>query len=134
MHSEQEPDFVAPEAFDDATAREYFADCLSESGDSHLLVAESNGALIGALKCNVSPLASPLRETRALYVEDIYVVPSSRHSGVGTQLIRAAEKLAGELGIKWIKGRVYEFNDPMQAILHRELWKPLFTYYFKELK
>jgi GNAT superfamily N-acetyltransferase len=49
---------------------------------------------------------------RGLYVEDLFVLPESRGHGVGKALLKAAAKVAFELGCGRMEWSVLDWNEP----------------------
>lgn len=64
-----------------------------------MFLAESNGTVVGILRC-VETLNSPLLDPeRYCYVSSVYVRPDSRRAGVLKALLRRADQWCGERGL-----------------------------------
>src|SRR5215469_10402028 len=63
-----------------------------------VLVAESQGALVGFAELSIRPTAEGCRTNRIGYLEGWFVAPAERRKGVGRALVEAAERWARELG------------------------------------
>jgi GNAT superfamily N-acetyltransferase len=80
----------------DRRARDLFASQLRATNET-ILLAESDGAVVGILRC-VESIGSPLLEpTRYAYVSSVYVIPEARRRGVLRALLAEAER--------WCRGR-----------------------------
>lgn len=94
-----------------------FFEQLLGSSDSAVLVADSGARLIGvaAVLMRSSPdFAVFVRQSWAV-LDNIAVATSWRRRGVGTALIRDAERWAEARGAHWLELGVYEFNDDARA-------------------
>lgn len=63
-----------------------------------ILVAESEGRLVGFLEASIRPFVEDCETDNVGYLEGWYVVPEFRRAGVGRALVRAAEQWAKERG------------------------------------
>ncbi|XP_053601313.1 thialysine N-epsilon-acetyltransferase-like [Plodia interpunctella] len=72
-----------------------------------VLIAESAGEVVGYLMWN---RAYSSWTRRALYVEDLYVLPAARRAGVGMRLMRALCELGLAAGVHRIDWHVLEQN------------------------
>lgn len=113
--------------------KNYFKDCFNRSGRSILLIAEEEGGIVGFLKLNIEKLQKFFKEKRVVYLDDGYVIREYRKRGVMQKLIEEAEVVARKKKIKWLKGRIYVFNEPAQKMAKSVGLKPLYAEYFKEL-
>jgi GNAT superfamily N-acetyltransferase len=137
MHCDMEPDFVSKRkisAYSPERIKRYLKDCFSKSGKSYLLIAEDNDKMIGFLKADVVKIQSFFVENRVLYLDDGYVKEEYRRRGVSKVLQAEAEKIAKRRGIRWLKGRIYEFNKPAKEYAKSVGMRPLYSEYFKILK
>ena len=67
------------------------------------LGARTDGELVGI--AHLRPFARPLAAASGLYLDDLFVDPAARSSGVGARLLEAARTLARENGhgvVRWI--------------------------------
>jgi len=97
-------------------SRQFFEQLLG-SPDSAVLVADSGAQLIGVaavLMRSAPDFAVFVRQSWAV-LDNIAVANSWRRRGVGTALIRDAERWAVAHGAKWLELGVYEFNDDARA-------------------
>jgi len=62
------------------------------------LVAELNGRIVGHVLLTRTPLRRGGNEINVLALGPMSVVPSQTHRGIGSELIRASIRLAGEKG------------------------------------
>lgn len=94
-----------------------FFEQLLGSQDSTLLVADSGTRLVGVaavLVRNSPDFALFVRQSWAV-LDNIAVSKNWRRRGVGTALIRDAERWAEARGAHWLELGVYEFNDEARA-------------------
>lgn len=76
-----------------------YAEALLARPDTVLLVAEADGAMIGALAGYVLPKFEQARSE--LYIYDLAVVESWRRHGIATALIEETRRIAREAGV-WV--------------------------------
>lgn len=113
--------------------KDYFKDCFNGSDKSYLLVAEESGEIVGFLKINIEKIQSFFKEKNVLYLDDGFVVKNFRNKGVMKRLMKKAEEIARKRKIKWMKGRIYEFNKTAQKMAKSIGLKPLYSEYFKKI-
>ena len=82
--------------------------------DPHTLVALAGTELVGSLVMNVSFPASEL--SRSLYIRDLYVARTMRRNGVGTAMVRAAARLALDLGFSALEWTTDSANAAARAM------------------
>lgn len=90
-----------------------------ENGD--LFVAEKDGILLGFICINKT---EPIEynelnwslEEEAVVVHRMAVNPSHRRSGIGTELMTFADKLASKKNIKYLKTDTYSMNKKMNSL------------------
>ena len=63
-----------------------------------VLVAESQGILVGLAELSIRPSAEGCRTNRVAYLEGWFVAPEERLKGFGGALVRAAENWARDAG------------------------------------
>ena len=64
----------------------------------HVLLAFDGGRAVGLAELNIRPYAEGCSTDRVGFLEGWYVVPEARRRGIGTALVRAAERWAIERG------------------------------------
>lgn len=88
------------------------------------IVAETNDLIVGfaLFYTNYSTWKG-----KCLYLEDFYVLPEYRKSGIGSELFDEVVKIAKERGVKRMDWQVLEWNEPAisfyrkkQAVLDSE--------------
>lgn len=79
------------------------------------LAFTDGGAAIGMLDARVRNYAEGAPTLRAAYVEDIWVEPGHRRSGVGRALVAAAGEWALEQGLDWLASDTELHNEASQA-------------------
>jgi GNAT superfamily N-acetyltransferase len=137
MHCDMEPEYVSKKiigGYSPERIKRYLKDCFNKSGKSYLLIAEENNELVGFLKADVVKIQRFFVENRVLFLDDGYVKKEYRRRGISKALQAEAEKIARKRKIKWIKGRIYEFNKPVQGLAESVGMRPLYSEYFKILK
>lgn len=83
------------------------------SGADHALeavIAELDGEVVGM--ATFFQTYSTFAARRGLYLEDIYVIPSHRHHGVGTAILRHIARLARERGYGRVEWTTLLWNTP----------------------
>lgn len=80
--------------------------------DHVALLAEGNGLAQGFLLAR-------MRRPRLAYVEDVYVRPSARRSGVAASLFREALRSLRERGAEFVALEVFSENEDARAVYDR---------------
>ncbi|KAJ53599.1 GNAT superfamily N-acetyltransferase [Clostridium tetanomorphum] len=99
-------------------------DFIDDIKKEHLFVKEKEGKLVGFVCINkVQPveyneLNWSLNE-EAIVIHRMAVNPSCRREGIGTKLIKFADKLALENNIKYLKTDTYSLNKKMDALFRK---------------
>lgn len=131
LHRQRVP-WLFRETTEPARSREEYA-ALIEGPDTTLLIAvapEVVGVALVLLK--TTPAFPVFVPAQFGLIDNLYVSPSYRRSGVGTALTRAAEEWARSRGGRWLELGVYEFNEGARAFYEelgyatvtRKLYKP----------
>ena len=100
---------VAPEVIDSTFAR-----LVDERAQPHGLVAERGGGLVGFVHYVFHPTTWAQRET--CYLEDLFVDPGARGTGVGRALIQAVYAAADKAGAASVYWLTQEFNADGRAL------------------
>ena len=85
-------------------------DALLRDPNSHVLVAESQSVAVGYITGRVTVEARRVLSRRGV-VEDWYVVPESRGSGVGAVLLREIEERFAAAGCEVIESATWSGNE-----------------------
>lgn len=85
-------------------------DALMRDQHSHVLVAESQGVAIGYITGRVTVERRRVLPRRGV-IEDWYVVPASRSSGVGALLLREIEQRFAAAGCEVIESATWASNE-----------------------
>ncbi|MFA5025207.1 MAG: GNAT family N-acetyltransferase [Candidatus Shapirobacteria bacterium] len=133
-HSNNESQFINPKTFENTNLKNYLKNCFNHSYKSYLFIAEDKEEIIGLIKLNVEMIESFYYQNRILYIDDIYVSKNYRKQGVAKKLIESAEKIAKKRSLKWLKAKIYQFNEAAQNTFTSSGFKPLYSEYFKILK
>ena len=107
-------DVAFPEGAAERFVRRHF-----EAPQTVLVVAEgeNRGALLGV--CLVGPLVDPLIGTTLPVVLVLHVDPSLRHRGIARELIRDAERILAERGIRQLAARAGHNDDALISMGER---------------
>ncbi len=70
--------------------------------DHLLLVAESDGNIVGYLKAEIEKRSLTKLHDKKLYIRHIIILKQYRNKGIGTQFIKEAEKFAAAKNIPFI--------------------------------
>lgn len=103
---EREPDAVA------ATEESLRAALFAERPLVHALVAEVDGRVVGMAVWYLT--FSTWTGRHSLYLEDVFVEPDQRRSGLGRALLAELAARAGELGCARMDWAVLDWNEPAQ--------------------
>ena len=79
------------------------------------LAFDDTGVPVGMVDARVRNYAEAAPQLRAGYVEDIWVEPDHRRTGVGQALIAAVETWAREQGLDWLGSDTEADNELSQA-------------------
>ena len=85
-------------------------DALLKDRTSHVLVAESQGVAVGYITGRVTVEPRRILPRRGV-VEDWYVVPESRGSGVGELLLREIEERFAAAGCELVESATWSGNE-----------------------
>ena len=85
-------------------------DALLRDRNSHVLVAESQGVAVGYITGRVTMEPRRVLPRRGV-VEDWYVLPESRDSGVGAVLLRELEERFAAAGCELIESATWSGNE-----------------------
>jgi ribosomal protein S18 acetylase RimI-like enzyme len=91
-----------------------FARLIDARAPLHGLVAERGGALAGFVHYQFHPTSWSLRDS--CYLEDLYVDPAARGSGIGRALIRAVYEAADRAHAASVYRLTQEFNAEGRAL------------------
>lgn len=83
----------------------------------HAVIAESEDAPAGL--CLWFPYFSTWRGQSGLFIQDLYVAPHMRGSGLGAGLLRAALEQAGELSPRFLRLSVNHTNEAARGFYAR---------------
>lgn len=109
-------------------------EALLEDKKVHILVAEEETVLGYAILFEEEQKEDELmKERRFLYLDDLCVDKKARGKGVGSLLLREAEKLARSLSYSTITLRVWSFNKKAIAFYQKEGYLPLYEEREKKL-
>jgi ribosomal protein S18 acetylase RimI-like enzyme len=88
---------------------------LMRDRDSHVLVAESQGVAVGYITGRVTVESKRVLSRRGV-VEDWYVAPESRGSGVGALLLREIEERFAAVGCEVIESATWSGNEGARRV------------------
>lgn len=109
-------------------------EALLEEKKVHILVAEEETVLGYAILFEEEQKEDELmKERKFLYLDDLCVDKKARGKGVGSLLLREAEKLAKSLSYSSITLRVWSFNEKAIAFYQKEGYLPLYEEREKKL-
>ena len=82
---------------------------LFEDEICYAFVAEDAGQIIGF---SLYYISYSTWKGKCLYLEDFFVIPEKRQSGIGEQLFQKTVEKAKEIGVKRMDWQVLEWNEP----------------------
>jgi len=88
---------------------------LMRDQNSHVLVAESQGVAVGYITGRVAVESKRVLSRRGV-VEDWYVAPESRGSGVGALLLREIEERFAAVGCEVIESATWSGNEGARRV------------------
>ncbi len=102
-----------------------------QAGDSVLLVAERDRQLVGFTQ--LYPSFSSASMKRVWILNDLFVAPEHRRSGLGQALMKAAEDFAGESDCKGLVLATKNTNAPAKALYEAREWTldVVFDHYYR---
>ena len=95
-HLKESPVFYPGEEFTEDVYREFF-----EDEDTHVVVAEDNGRLVGLIEWNGEGHDLGFAGRKAVNVGEAYVVPEKRGTGLSERLLAYAEHQAKKRGYEY---------------------------------
>ncbi len=101
------------EAPSDPEGARRFISARLEAGDSVIFVAEADGRLLGFTQ--LYPSFSSVSMKRVWILNDLFVAPNQRRSGVGSALLRKAEEFAKETAAKGLVLATQKTNTTAKA-------------------
>ena len=106
-----------------------FIESRLQAGDSVLFVADRSGHLVGFTQ--LYPSFSSVSMKRLWILNDLFVQPESRRSGVGQRLMAAAEAFAATSGSKGLILSTQKTNAKAKALYESRAWQldPQFDHY-----
>ena len=115
----------------DVAAAESFLRHRFEHGESVVFLAHAAGAPAGFTQ--LYPSFSSVSLARTFILNDLFVVPNRRRTGVGSELLRAATDYARSLGAVRVTLNTDIQNTSAQAVYEARGWKrdrEYFVYHF----
>ncbi len=114
---------------------EDFFERLHSSEQSTVLVAESDARVVGVATAvmRTAPDFAVFVAQKWAVLDNIAVSESWRRLGVGSALIRDAERWAQAQGASWLELGVYEFNEQARAFYQSLGYAPVLTKYRRPL-
>lgn len=106
---------------DPALARRFLRERLQHHESVLLLALDGDGEGVGFVQ--LYPLFSSVRAARFYLLNDLFVAPDARRSGVGAALMREAADLARALGAVGMSLSTAHANEPAQRLYASLGWK-----------
>lgn len=91
----------------------------TRSPTSRLWLGVAGGTAVGLLTAHLYVPAPTFREQSLVHIDDLYVAPASRGSGLGTRLLDAAQAWAVEVGADHLRAGVLASNAAGRAFWAR---------------
>ena len=132
-HVDNEADYYNRERVEKSDIETYYTNALN-SDASFVLVIEENVQLSGFGKADIQEVEPWYKEQKVLFIDDIFINKEFRKKGYAKELLQEFEKIAKNNGIKWLKARVYSFNEPAKKLNASYGFYPLYSEYFKIIK
>ena len=127
MHARERPDRFRPT--DQPARSQRLFDAHLANADQALLVAEVDGDVVGLVRVQALerlevPEVPALRPRRYAMVQELVVARSHQRRGIGTRLMREAERWARDRGVTEVGLSVYEFNQPALRLYSKLGYSP----------
>lgn len=106
---------------DDAQTSHHFIRQRLLAGDSHLLVYQQHGELLGFTQ--LLPLFSSVLAAKVWLLNDLFVAEQARRSGVGQALLHASAELARQHGVQRLDLVTAVDNHTAQALYQAQGWQ-----------
>ena len=84
-----------------------------------VLVAEREGEVVGLVTAHPHRPAPLYADRLLVWLDDLYVAPEARGTGIGSALLDAAETFARALGAEAVEAGIRAANGPMRAMWAR---------------
>ncbi len=131
-HVDNEPDYYNRERVKTSDIYSYYTNAI-DNNDSFVLVLDEDGILAGFGKADIQKVEAWYKEQSVLYIDDIFIKKEYRKKGYAKTLLQEFEKIAKNSGIKWLKAKVYSFNEPAKKLNKSFGFHELYSEYFKIL-
>ena len=102
-------------------ARDFLSARISRGESIVLLARASSGGALGFVQ--LFPSFSSVRAARIFVLNDLFVLPSARRTGIGAQLLHAAADVARSTGAVRLKLSTAMTNAPAQRLYEALGWK-----------
>ncbi|MDH7463385.1 GNAT family N-acetyltransferase [Chitinophagaceae bacterium 26-R-25] len=100
-----------------------------EKEESAILVAFVNDEAVGFTQ--LYPIFSSVSMRRAWLLNDLFVKPSARKTGVGNQLLNAAKDFGAETNAKWLILETSEDNFTAQSVYEGNGWQKSSSFFYQ---
>ena len=133
LHAKHHPEFFKMPTSDDFAIS--FFDALLADISVRIFIAEENGEALGCVVCkSMERPENPFTfGMRYLMIDQISVRPDVRGRGIGTALMKEAESLARELGVRKIQLDSWDFNTNAHAFFEGEGFAKFNHRFWKDL-
>lgn len=108
-------------------AKEFLKERIDKS-ESAILVAFVNNEAVGFTQ--LYPIFSSVSMRRAWLLNDLFVAPSARKTGVGNKLLNAAKDFGAETNAKWLILETSEDNFTAQSVYEGNGWQKSSSYFY----
>ena len=104
--------------------------------DCRLFVAESDGRVAGyaVVRIKRAPKHPLLKPGKQISLEEMSVARDARRSGIGSALVRHAERFAAKKGFAELELHVYAFNAGARSFYERLGYPPARTHLSKKIE
>lgn len=133
LHAEHHPDFFKTPQSDDF-AVSFFDELLADPSVA-IYIAEGDAQSLGYIFCKLfeRPESVMTYANRFIQIEHISVRPNAQRHGVGAALMKRAEELAGEIGVKKIQLNSWDFNLQAHTFFEKHGFSKIEHRFWKKL-
>ncbi len=124
LHADARPDWFMERGKESIFPREAFNTGVRDPDCLFLGAFDSSDAMIGLVRATLWEDSGMVKGLKNVCLDNIYVLPQFRHQGIASEMYRAAELRAKELGAQRVELHVWAFNEAAMAAYQAWGMKP----------
>ncbi len=111
LHAEARPDWFVERARETIFPQDAFTAGVKDPECLFLGAFDAQGAMAGLVRATLWEDSGMVKGLKNVCLDNLYVRPRFRHQGIASELYRAVESWAKELGAKRVELHVWAFNE-----------------------